>query len=98
MALRATKVATPDEDDAPQIRWSVVFLAFTVLGVLRFCTFYLDDLTRSQFGTFARRLLEELTGAYGALLLFPLIVALERYFPLTLGRWRRYWPLYLGGF
>ena len=78
MALRATNVVTPDEDDAPQIRWSVVFLTFTVLGLLRFSTFYLDDLTRSQSGTFGTRLLEEITGAYGALLLFPIVVALER--------------------
>jgi len=97
MGVRTTELAPPDED-APKIRWLFVFLMFTVLGVLRFSTFYLDDLTRSESGTVARRLLEELTGAYGALLLFPLIVALERHFPLTLGRWRRHWPLYLGAF
>lgn len=98
MALQTTEFAPPDEDDAPKIRWSIVILTFTVLGVLRFSTFYLDDLTRSHFGTLATRLLEEMTGAYGSLLLFPLVVALERHFPLTRGRWRRHWSVHLGGF
>ena len=52
MGVRTTELAPPGED-APKIRWLFVFLMFTVLGVLRFSTFYLDDLTRSESGTTA---------------------------------------------
>ncbi|MEP6733722.1 MAG: histidine kinase [bacterium] len=90
---------TPLEaDDAPRIRWSAVFFIFTVLGVLRFSAFYLDDLTRARPGTLPSRLIEEITGAYGAMLLFPLIVAVERRYPLTAGRWRRNWQAHVVAF
>jgi hypothetical protein len=87
-----------DNDDAPRVRWSMAFVAYTALGVLRFASFYLDDLTRSEPGTLVRRMLEECTGAYAALLLFPIVVAVERKFPLTLGRWRRAWPAHVAAF
>ncbi|MEO8622153.1 MAG: histidine kinase [bacterium] len=87
-----------EDDDAPRVRLAWAFLAYTALGVLRFLSFYLDDLTRSEPGTFSRRLLQECTGAYAALLLFPIVVAVERKYPLTLGRWRRTWPAHLATF
>jgi two-component system, LytTR family, sensor kinase len=77
---------------------SWAFIAYTALGVLRFASFYLDDVTRSEHGTLVRRLVEETTGAYAALLLFPVVVAVERAFPLTRGRWRRAWPAHLATF
>ncbi|MEP7001434.1 MAG: histidine kinase [bacterium] len=87
-----------DDDDAPRVRWRSAFVAYTALGVLRFTSFYLDDVTRSEPDTLVRRLLEESTGAYTALLLFPAVVAIERRFPLTLGRWRRVWPAHVAAF
>ena len=68
--------------------------AFTVIGILRFTTFYLDDLTRALPGTFHMRFVEEASGAYGAMVLFPLAVLVERRFPLTAGRWRTNWPVH----
>jgi hypothetical protein len=79
-------------DRAPEINWRVAFLLFTLAGLLRFLYFYLDDITRGMQGTLVRRVLEESTGAYGALLLFPLIVMAERRYPLSAGRWRANWP------
>jgi two-component sensor histidine kinase len=87
-----------DDDDAPRIRWTVVIAAFTALAVLRFNTFFLDDITRARPETLIPRLIEESTGAYGAMLLFPLIVVIERRFPLSRGRWRRNWLAHLGAF
>jgi two-component system, LytTR family, sensor kinase len=84
-----------DDDRPPRVRWPIVFLLFTAAGLLRFTYFYLDDITRSSHGTFVRRLLEESTGAYAALLLFPLLIAVERRFPLSLGRWRSNWAAHL---
>jgi hypothetical protein len=82
-------------DRAPTINWRVAFLLFTLAGLLRFLYFYLDDITRSVPHSLGRRVLEESTGAYAALLLFPLIVAVERRYPLPAGRWRRDWPAYV---
>jgi two-component system LytT family sensor kinase len=81
-------------DRPPTINWRVAFVLFTLAGLLRFFYFYLDDITRGVPGTLVRRALEESTGAYSALLLFPLIVAAERRHPLSAGRWRRNWPVH----
>ncbi len=82
----------------PRLSLAVVFAVFTVIGVVRFTTFYLDDITRNVPNTLLMRLVEEGTGAYGALVIFPAIALLERRFPLTGGRWRRNWPAHIGGF
>src|SRR3974390_2746930 len=82
----------------PRFSLVVVFAAFTTIGVLRFTTFYLDDITRNLSNTLLMRAVEEGTGAYGALLLFPPIFLFERSFPLTAGRWRRNWAPHVGAF
>jgi two-component system, LytTR family, sensor kinase len=87
--------ATDFEDRPIRIQWTVVFLAFTAAGVLRFTYLYLDDVTRSVSGTALQRILEESTGAYAAMLLFPLVAGIERTFPLSAGRWRRNWSVHL---
>lgn len=92
---RPTQHELPDAGDRqPEINWRVAFLLFTLAGLLRFLYFYLDDITRGMQGTLVRRVLEESTGAYAALLLFPLIVAAERRYPLSAGRWRANWPVH----
>lgn len=83
------------DDAPPRVRWDLVFLLFTAAGALRFGRFYLDDLTRAIGGTFSHRLLEEFTAAYAALLLFPFLVAIERAYPLNIGRWRDNWRVHV---
>jgi hypothetical protein len=87
---------TLESDVPPRIRWRDALLLFTVSAVLHFGYFYLDDVTRERSGTFAVRLIEEATGAYGAMLLFPAIAWAERRFPLTRQRWRRNWLAHFG--
>jgi hypothetical protein len=87
-----------DGDRPPEINWRVAFVLFTLAGLLRFLYFYLDDVTRGVSGTLVRRTLEESTGAYTALLLFPLIVAVERRYPLSAGRWRGSWPVHAAAY
>jgi signal transduction histidine kinase len=71
---------------SPRWRSALLILGlFTVLGLLKFGYFYLDDVTRGRHGTLARRLLEESTGAAGAALLFPLVIRLARRFPFRRG-------------
>src|SRR5689334_16010741 len=85
------------DDPTPRITWPALFLLFTAAWALRFGYFELDDLTRQRFGTIATRLIEEGTGAYSAMLLFPIIAAAERRFPLSSGRWRS-WPWHVLAF
>jgi hypothetical protein len=83
-------------DRPPRINWPAVLALYTAAFVLHFAYLYLDDITRQRPGTLGMRLVEELTGAYTALVLFPAIAWLERRFPLTLGRWRRNWARHAG--
>lgn len=78
--------------------WLIAAGAFSLAGLLRFSYFYLDDLTRLHAGTFGRRLLEESTGSYTALLCFAGLVALYDRLPLTGATWKRRWPVYSLGF
>lgn len=73
----------------------LVFLAFTAMGALNFGYRYLDDLARGHTNTFGRRLLEESTGAYTALLLFPIMLWLVRRFRIRQNNWWRTVPLNL---
>ncbi|HVT39522.1 MAG TPA: histidine kinase [Gemmatimonadaceae bacterium] len=81
--------------DNPRFVWGAVVAVFTAIFVLRFSTFYLDDITRALPGTWGRRIVEEGTGALGALLLFPVVFLVERRFPVTAGRWRQNWPVHV---
>ena len=86
-----------DLDRAPTLRLRVVAALFAVGGLTRFGYVYLDDLTRQASGTLLRRALEESTGIVAAAALFPIVVLLERRFPLDRGRWRRGLLPHLGG-
>lgn len=81
------------------MRTGVVWLLrlgfFTAIGLLIFSYRYLDDLARERSGTFSVRLIEELTGAYAAALLFPLVVRFARQFRLRRQDWLRRLPLHL---
>lgn len=86
----------------PATRWSPLRVtvtaaaAFFLLGVLRFGELYFDDLTRSQQGTFVHRLLEEATGAFAGLVVFPALLWLCLRLPIRRDNWSRRVPLYFG--
>jgi two-component system, LytTR family, sensor kinase len=75
--------------------WLAGFAIFTIFGLLEFSYRYLDDLARNHEHTFARRLLEEMTGAYSAAIFFPLVVWLTRRFSFLKERWYRVLPPHL---
>lgn len=85
--------------DASTMRPTAVWLLrlgfFTAIGLLIFSYRYLDDLARARSGTFSVRLIEELTGAYAAALLFPLVVRVARRFRLQYHNWLRRLPVHL---
>lgn len=75
--------------------WFLVFLAFTAIGFLNFEYRYLDDLARSRPHTFGMRTFEEMTGAYSALLLFPMLLWVIRRIRIRRDNWWRTLPLNL---
>jgi len=86
-----------DHLDPPRRRfvWAAAAAIFTVTGFLRFTYKYFDDVARRETGTLARRLIEETTGTYAAMVLFVAVVALAWAYPLDRPGWRRRVPLHV---
>lgn len=76
--------------------WRWLALGTTVVGLLQFFYKSLDPLARGHWPDWARVFMEEMTGAWSGLVILPLIAWLTLAYPLTGGRWKRLWPLYLG--
>ncbi len=82
----------------PWLRWSIaLFAIFTAIGALLFSYHTLDDLANGTTGTWPRRLIEESTGAYAALALFPLVLWITRRFPMCRKRWANASMAWFGG-
>ena len=62
-------------------RYWWLFPLFTAIGLLFFSYHYLDDLSREHAGTLLPRFIEEMTGAYAAMVLVPAILWFTRRFP-----------------
>jgi signal transduction histidine kinase len=69
--------------------WAFGFLVFSTFGVLDFGYRYLDALSRNRPHEVGIRLLEQLTGAYTAGLLFPFTLWVARRFSFLKVRWHR---------
>jgi two-component system, LytTR family, sensor kinase len=81
----------------PVWTWTVLFLLFTALGLLKFSYFYFDDLARERPGTALWRGVQELTGTYTAFVLLPLIVLFARRFTWSRTHWIRFFAGHLSG-
>jgi two-component system LytT family sensor kinase len=66
--------------------WRNSFLCFSALGLLFTFYYHLDDVSRDRVTHFWIRLIEEMTGCWGAWLLFPGMLWVARHVPL-----RRIW-------
>ncbi len=66
--------------------WIVLFLIFTAIGVFFALHYYLDDVTWHRPGTLRQRFLEEMVGAYTAMLLVPFLGWLTGKFPFRRGQ------------
>jgi two-component system LytT family sensor kinase len=65
--------------------------AFSVIGLLQFSYHYLDVLARGRFEPFSIKLIEEMTGAYGAgVLLLPAIWVVRRAHARGVTGWRMF--------
>jgi signal transduction histidine kinase len=74
MTSRDPSVVDENRWAKPKASWLLTILGFTTFGFLNFEYRYLDNLARGIHHTFAMRLLEEMTGAYVGLLLFPFVL------------------------
>lgn len=68
------------------IAWLSLFLIFTGIGIFFALHYYLSDVAAHVTGTLGQHLLEEMTGAYGAMLLVPFMGMLAMRFPFSRGR------------
>ena len=72
-------------------RWPIVLgilIAFSAAGLTHFAYFWLDDLARRHIGTALPRLIEEMTGAYAAALIFLLVMLLVDRWPMERTNWK----------
>jgi two-component system, LytTR family, sensor kinase len=79
-------------------RWRVrllIFAYFTATGLLLFGYRALDDLARERSRRRLVIFIEEMTGAYAAMLLLPLLVRFARRFPIQKSNWLRRLPAHL---
>lgn len=67
--------------------WIWIVVICTAAGLLNFGHFYLDDLARGHAGTTMRRFIEEMTGAYSALVLFPIVCWIAVRYRWSLQTW-----------
>ena len=82
---------------SPTRTWLLLFLLFTLIAFFTFGYVYLDDLTRQHQGTLSRRLLEQITGAYSAFVLLPLILRYARSLLFSSRHWLVRFGLHLLG-
>jgi hypothetical protein len=68
----------------------------TFFGLTGFSSVWLNDLAAGRSGTMMKRLIEQLTGAWGVLPGFFLYNYMVQRWPLGQGRWRRYLGRYAG--
>ncbi len=67
--------------------WGLLFLLWTLLGLLNASTVVSSNLAEGRDGDVAFALLMEMTGAYTNLMLLPVMVAAFRRFPVTRATW-----------
>jgi two-component system, LytTR family, sensor kinase len=81
--------------------WGLVWLFtipfFSLATLLRFTYKFFDDVANAETGTFAQRVLEEVTGNLSSMLLFIAVVAYVWRFPLDRPGLRRRLPVHLLG-
>ncbi len=65
--------------------WIWLFLVFTAIGIFFTLHQYLDDVTWRHYGTLRQRALEEMTGAYSAMILVPFLAWIAARFPFKRG-------------
>jgi signal transduction histidine kinase len=94
-ARQAESMRQDSSTSERKVVWLLWLGFFTAMGLLVFGYRYLDDLARAHEGTFATRLIEELTGAYAVALLFPVVVHFARRLRLERHNWLRRLPLHL---
>jgi sensor histidine kinase YesM len=77
------------------VKWLIIFLFFTLIGVMNFNRFYTNELAEGGSPSFHHYFINEMTGAYAVLLLLPFLLHFVRKFPLQRGNWLRRLPVHV---
>jgi two-component system LytT family sensor kinase len=77
------------------VKWLVIFLFFTLIGVMNFNRFYTNELAEGGTPSFHHYFINEMTGAYAVLLLLPFLLPFVRKFPLQRSNWLRRLPAHM---
>src|SRR5439155_22018772 len=72
-----------------KVVWLLVFSYFTAQGLLFFTHKYLDELAHGGKGNLLAHLIEEMSAAYAAALIFPFLLKFARRYPLDRPNWPR---------
>jgi two-component system, LytTR family, sensor kinase len=76
---------------------ALIFGLFTAIGLLFFSYYVLDDLARGHSGSVLPRFIEEMTGAYTATIIVPIVVWTLRRVPFSRATWPQALLAQLGG-
>jgi two-component system, LytTR family, sensor kinase len=80
------------------IAWFWLFVIFTAIGIFFALHYWLNDVTWHRYGTLPEHLLEEMSGAYGAMVLVPFVAWIATRFPFRRGDIARAVLANIGGF
>jgi two-component system, LytTR family, sensor kinase len=69
------------------VTWVVLFGVYTVIGLLIFEYHYLERLASHENGRLPETFIEEMTGAYTALIMLPFVMFVVRRFPFRRDNW-----------
>jgi len=97
-SLRLLRAANQNVEPAARRKWRtrlLIFGYFTATGLLLFGYRALDDLAREHSNRLLTLFIEQMTGAYSALLLMPLLVRFARRYRLQRDNWLRRFPAHL---
>ncbi len=77
------------------VKWLAIFLFTTLIGVMNFNRFYTNELAEGGTPNFHHYFINEMTGAYAALALLPLLFYFFKKLPLQRGNWLARLPAHL---
>jgi len=77
------------------VRWFVIFLFSTLVGVMNFNRFYTNELAEGETPNFYHYFINEMTGAYAVFVLLPVLFYFFKKFPLQRSKLFTRLPLHL---
>jgi len=90
-----TRLLSGFANSSGAVRWLVIFLFSTLVGVMNFNRFYTNELAEGGTPNFYHYFINEMTGAYAVFVLLPVLFYFFKKFPLQRGNLLKRLPLHL---